>query len=191
MKKIILYLSIIISLSLLNSCSLYSCKTTTFKYNEENNFIEDQNGNKYYMVYENWKLEDEGSLIGEMIYNKKRYQLYSDENKLYIQMTSFFQDKEINIFVSEKIKLPTIKEIDDYKVVYNGNEFDYLLVDYYFKDSGITELVAPYSIIKVDIKLNHLKGIVYPVNLYKLQNNQIYIQNNENKYVELNNFPVF
>lgn len=179
--KTIKRLTILISLILLSSCV-----STTFDYCEVDNSLKDSYGNQYFMTSDNWKLEEEEIRIGEVVFRDKRYQLYSDQNKLYIQMKKKgLASKELNLFVSERIELPKLNEINDYKVAYKNSEYHYPLLDYYFKDSHIEELEIPYEIITLHIKVNHLVGVVYPMDIYKAKDNQMYIQNYQNQYVEL------
>lgn len=184
--KLFLNFCVLTCLFILSSCT---CDSQNYEYNEKENMLINKDGNKYYMCFDNWKLEGEGKLIGETLYKNKKYQLFADENIRYIQMKrKYFNDKALCLFINEKIILPSISEIKNYQVVYNKEIYNYNILQYYFKSSNITELETPYEVIEVNLKIEYLEGILYSINLYKVQNDKMYIQNNEKKYVEILNF---
>ncbi len=181
MKKFLILFLIFMS-SLITSCS-----KEKFTYNEETNQIYNENRNCYYMTTHNWELLDVDHTVGKVKIGGQIYTIYTDKNELYFNLAKILtKSKERNLYIKEGIKLPTLSEMTNYKILYNNKIYQYDLLKYYFSDGNIINIDAPYNLLSTFIVVEGFEELGYQMDICE-KDDCYYIENFQNKYVEIDN----
>lgn len=142
-----------------------------------------------YKSIDGYNIENANKKIGNIKINNKTYFVYANPEDielryLVIRSNNFFNKKNFGLFVNEKYSLPNLKDVNEYKIIYSNKEYDYSILKYYYTDSNLDKLEAPYMQYNVKLKINNLDYVYYNLPVYA-KNSNYYILNYQNKYVRL------
>ena len=183
---------------LLNLFALFSCNNSNY---ELKSFIEDGkiiitiDGVRYYHNTEYELKEISSKPIGTIkVYNARRSlfvnPIDTELKYIYARKTSIIRDKDLaGIFVREDITLPKLEEITNYKLTYNGKEYQIDIPKYYMTESKITKIDLPCILLNCKIEFEDDPLIFYSLTIYQ-NNENYYIKNYDNKYVLLEDFTI-
>lgn len=169
------------------SLSFTACNKTSdkYEYNEKEGYIILSDGKKYKSIEEDWHLNSFSQVMDTCVLNKNEYKILSNsgDNIRYLQLVKTNGERS-KLFVRSDLKLPTLKEITDYNVLYKDRGYNYKVLDYYDDSANLDTLPSDYKTIFIVLKVKKYDGINLSLPLYYVGEN-LYIQNINNKYVKL------
>lgn len=196
MKKIKYF--ILLLFLLLNLFVLFSCNNSNYElksFSEDGKIVISVDGVKYYQNTEYELKEISSKPIGTIKVYDARRSLFvnpidTELKYIYARKTSIIRDKDLaGIFVREDITLPKLEEITNYKLTYNGKEYQIDIPKYYMTESKITKIDLPCILLNCKIEFEDDPLIFYSLTIYQ-NNENYYIKNYDNKYVLLEDFTI-